>query len=131
MVRLRHGSFECSSTQCHAFPGAKRFNHGNYTVTLDDAQSVTASGSVPDPGLFQEVLFSAQNLDLGTHTIEFVNVPMDAVHAYVDIDFIVYETEILSGMGALPAYDASQDIWQYTPGFGEYFGWYTSPSNGR
>lgn len=75
-------------TACYFF-GAERGNHGRYTVQVDDNQPQTFSGLQPDPGLFQQSLFSQEDLPLGNHTLLITNA--DA-NKFVDIDFLVFTT---------------------------------------
>jgi hypothetical protein len=44
----------------------------------------TFNGSAPDPGTFQQPLFSATDLSRGLHTIVLTN----QENAYLDIDFV-------------------------------------------
>lgn len=64
--------------------GAKRSNHGSYQVKLDNTVYPPSSGSVPDPGIFKEPLFSSSNLTQGLHTVTLTN----QEGLYLDIDFV-------------------------------------------
>lgn len=67
--------------------GAKRGNHGPYSTTLDG--SVYADDGYFDGQLFQQVLFSAVNLD-GTvpHTVSIANMRTNDSRPYLDVDSV-------------------------------------------
>ena len=67
--------------------GAKRGNHGPYNTTLDG--SVSTDDGFFDGDLFQQVLFSAMELDGTTpHTVSITNSPTDTEGPYLDIDSV-------------------------------------------
>jgi hypothetical protein len=75
-------------TACYYF-GAKRSNHGQYTVSLDK-NATQSDGYEPDPGQFQQLLYSAENLELANHTLTITNGPVNGL--WVDVDYIVFTT---------------------------------------
>ncbi|KDQ27513.1 hypothetical protein PLEOSDRAFT_28805, partial [Pleurotus ostreatus PC15] len=77
-------SFSFNGTAVEIF-GAKRGNHGDYQITIDNVTS-TSSGRA-DPSVFKTSLFSISNLAQGFHTVTLTNKPTDNNHNFVDIDF--------------------------------------------
>ena len=68
--------------------GAKRDNHGEYTVELD-TQFYPPIDGFSDVGLFQQVLFSAVELnDTGSHSLVIFNAYTDAARPYLDVDSV-------------------------------------------
>jgi hypothetical protein len=55
-------------------------------VTLDGAQQGVFNGSANDQ--FQVPLFGAGGLVNGKHSVQLTNLPINADHNYVDIDFV-------------------------------------------
>ncbi|KAL5523624.1 hypothetical protein ACEPAG_7797 [Sanghuangporus baumii] len=85
--------------------GAKRPNHGYYSVTVDGVKSDLISGRRSDgirdldiwDNEFQALLFSAFNLNLTEHDIILTNEgaqDSDPKAHYVDIDYITWESDI-------------------------------------
>ncbi|KAF8334728.1 uncharacterized protein EI90DRAFT_3050000 [Cantharellus anzutake] len=72
--------------------GARRDNHGNYTVSLDGGMSIY-DGHDPK-GAFQVLLFGQSDLPSENHTLTILNSPGPG---YFDIDFIIWETSITNG----------------------------------
>ncbi|KAL0952765.1 hypothetical protein HGRIS_006993 [Hohenbuehelia grisea] len=72
--------------------GAKRDNHGPYTINLDGAVT-TDSGFANSPGLFQTPLFSAKGLQHRSHTLTITNSLNNDTRPYLDIDFITWTSE--------------------------------------
>jgi len=65
--------------------GARRCNHGEYRVTLDDdAQEVTESGYACGPESFRQVLFEAHGLEQKAHSV----VVQNREQAYFDVDYV-------------------------------------------
>lgn len=73
---------------CYLF-GAKRPNHGPFTVTIDNGSPSSFDG-LSDPDQFQQLLFSKTDFDLGNHTITVTN--GDQQGKFVDIDYIIFTT---------------------------------------
>ncbi|OAX44144.1 hypothetical protein K503DRAFT_730129 [Rhizopogon vinicolor AM-OR11-026] len=72
--------------------GAKRTNHGTFTVTVDN-QSFSNINGQSNVNLFQQVLFNQSGLAQGLHTVSLMNTGSGGTN-YVDIDIVVWETEI-------------------------------------
>ena len=61
-----------------------------YTVTLD-GQQTTKDGLNTGPPTFQQVMFSAEDLDLGQqHQISLKNTFISPAAPFVDLDFIIF-----------------------------------------
>jgi hypothetical protein len=80
-------TFSFYGTACY-FVGAKRANHGRFTVTLD-GDTKTASG-FSSQDIFQQLLFSKTDLPLANHTLTITN--GDTNDQDVDIDYLVFTT---------------------------------------
>ena len=63
--------------------GAKRPNHGIYTVQVDSAiySNLNSSGNY----LFQQVLFNTSTLSQGMHSLKLTNTGTGGVYAVVDM----------------------------------------------
>ncbi|WVF72002.1 hypothetical protein IAT40_006813 [Kwoniella sp. CBS 6097] len=78
--------------------GAKRPNHGNFSVSLDggDKQYYT-SESGPSSDLFQQVLYTSGEIPSGEHEVVMVNEKgyegVDAKFEWLDLDFIIYQSD--------------------------------------
>lgn len=83
-----YATLDFYGTACYLF-GAKRPNHGQYTVTIDNGSPSSFDG-LSDPDQFQQLLFSKTDFDLGNHTITVTN--GDQQGKYVDIDYIIFTT---------------------------------------
>lgn len=68
--------------------GAKRSNHGNYQIKIDQTVYSPVSGNAADPGTFQTALFSAPSLNLGYHTVTMTNLGSSPGSNFLDIDFV-------------------------------------------
>ncbi|THH05379.1 hypothetical protein EW145_g4839 [Phellinidium pouzarii] len=74
--------------------GAKRSNHGLYSVALDGNKQ-NFSGNVPvGDDEFQVPLFSASGLTLGAHTLVLENEGTSPSEMFLDVDFIRWETQL-------------------------------------
>lgn len=82
-IQNAYASFTFNGTKVEIY-GAKRSNHGLYQIKLDNTVYPPNSGSVPDPGIFQEPLFSVGDLAQGLHTVTLTN----REGRYLDIDFV-------------------------------------------
>jgi hypothetical protein len=87
-----HANFNFNGSAIWVF-GAKRGNHGPYSVQLDGTTQLF-DGFAPDPGLFQTPLFSSADLTQGSHSLVITDMQNDTSRPYIDIDFITWETEI-------------------------------------
>ncbi|KAJ7682870.1 hypothetical protein B0H17DRAFT_50240 [Mycena rosella] len=81
-------TFQFNGTQVYVF-GAKRDNHGPYSITLDGA-STTLDGFSAVATF--STLFVSNVLPQGIHTITVTNELNDATKAFLDIDFITWTT---------------------------------------
>ncbi|EIW85596.1 hypothetical protein CONPUDRAFT_49001 [Coniophora puteana RWD-64-598 SS2] len=71
--------------------GAKRVNHGTYTVQVDDSTYSNLSG-YSGTEVFQQLLFNQSGLMQGTHKLSITNT--DTTGHYVDLDLIVVQSEV-------------------------------------
>jgi hypothetical protein len=69
--------------------GAKRFNHGAYTVTIGQNPASTFSGAA-SPDVFEQLLYGNGSLSYGQHTVTLANA---GARGYVDLDYVVITTE--------------------------------------
>ncbi|KAH0827744.1 hypothetical protein J3R83DRAFT_3339 [Lanmaoa asiatica] len=99
--------------------GANRPNHGVYTVQVDNTNYPGINGS--GNNLFQQSLFSA-NVNQGAHTVNLINTG-GSLGLYVDIDMIVWQSEVGSTGGQLvpeivqdmdPRFQYQQSAWGTT-----------------
>lgn len=67
--------------------GAKRDNHGPYTVTLDGSV-IEQAGFAVLPGVFQTPLFVSAGLQNKQHTVVITNTQTDDTKKFLDIDFV-------------------------------------------
>lgn len=72
--------------------GAKRPNHGNYSVRLDNKPALIGDGNGDQ--IFQFPLWSAQNLTYEQHTAVLTNTPTSSTRNYLDVDFMSIGREI-------------------------------------
>ena len=76
--------------------GAKRNNHGGYSIGFDgqeyppdDGQDYPRFDGFNDGGLFQQVLFSAVELDnTEWHSLYILNAYLDPARPYLDVDLV-------------------------------------------
>ncbi|EGO00228.1 hypothetical protein SERLA73DRAFT_53333 [Serpula lacrymans var. lacrymans S7.3] len=71
--------------------GAKRPNHGTYTVTVDGASYANIDG-YSAVNLFQQVLFNKSELTQGMHTVTLTNTGTGSL--YVGIDLVRPPSEV-------------------------------------
>jgi hypothetical protein len=64
--------------------GAKRPNHGNYSVILDGVKKMTGNGAAVDH-TFNQSLVDLSNLPYGKHDVVITN----DESMYLDLDYIV------------------------------------------
>jgi hypothetical protein len=60
-------------------------------VTLD-GHSTFGNGFAPDPGAFQQLLFSAAGLENGAHELVVENPSADPSRPFLDVDFATFTT---------------------------------------
>ncbi|KAF8992152.1 hypothetical protein BDQ17DRAFT_1254213 [Cyathus striatus] len=72
--------------------GAKRSNHGNYSVYIDNGViSYSGNGFDPDNGVFQQPLFSPSTpMSNGLHNVTLTN----DEDKYLDVDFVTWQTSV-------------------------------------
>lgn len=66
-----------------AIYGAKRGNHGQYNVTIDNFNTTSASGA-SDTEQFQQLLYTSGDLDSGFHNMTILNVDGN----FLDVDYV-------------------------------------------
>lgn len=66
--------------------GAKRTNHGTYSVQIDGATFSDLNGNAND--LFQQSLFNTSTLSQEMHTVKLTNTATSTTDPYVDIDMV-------------------------------------------
>ncbi|GJJ05874.1 hypothetical protein Clacol_000061 [Clathrus columnatus] len=71
--------------------GAKRPNHGSYSVALDNEPAFVGNGN--SNNIFQFPLWNAQNLSNTNHTVVMTNIPTQQGN-FLDIDFISIGREL-------------------------------------
>ncbi|KAH8826582.1 hypothetical protein DL96DRAFT_1529951 [Flagelloscypha sp. PMI_526] len=71
--------------------GARRPNHGQYSVTLDGLTSTFNGQNSQDPGDFRVALFKATDLEPIEHTLTIRNLPQGD-QKFLDIDFIQWSS---------------------------------------
>ncbi|RDB16554.1 hypothetical protein Hypma_002768 [Hypsizygus marmoreus] len=106
-----------------AIYGAKRADHGNYTVNIDGTIQA-ASGFAPDPGEYQARLFSTTELRPGPHVVTITN----SQYNLLDIDYITWTSVVDSSKGGPVAQVFSDDtdhMFKYLPANE----WSNKPSN--
>jgi hypothetical protein len=67
--------------------GAKRANHGLYSVSIDGQIVATPSGAGNEE--YQQLLYGTSNLAYGLHHIEIANT---AAPSYLDLDLVTITT---------------------------------------
>ncbi|KAL0952764.1 hypothetical protein HGRIS_006992 [Hohenbuehelia grisea] len=90
--------------------GAKRSNHGPYSVNLDGTVT-TGSGYVQS--LFQTPLFSATGLEDRSHTVTITNMRTGDAQPFLDIDFITWTSEVQNDQQT--RYANSDSAFSYQP----------------
>jgi hypothetical protein len=68
--------------------GAKRFNHGAYTVTIGQNPAVTLNGAA-SPNAFEQLLCVNGSLPYRQHTVMLANA---GAPGYVDLDYVMITT---------------------------------------
>ncbi|KAG1866695.1 hypothetical protein F4604DRAFT_1682768 [Suillus subluteus] len=101
--------------------GAKRSNHGTYTVTVDGANYAGNDGQ-SNNALFQQVLFNQSDLTQGLHTVSLTNTATG--NLYVDIDMVTWQTEFSGTQLVTESVDDADPRFQY-----QEPAWNTSPTN--
>ncbi|KAJ6562356.1 hypothetical protein B0H19DRAFT_943191 [Mycena capillaripes] len=82
-------SFTFTGTQVWVY-GAKRSNHGPYTVTIDKTTQQFDGFSAKDNFT---AIFDSGSLSSGQHTVVITNNENDAKKSFLDIDYITWSTD--------------------------------------
>lgn len=90
--------------------GAKRSNHGIYTVTVDGASFAGNTGQ-SNANLFQQVLFNQSGLTQKLHTVSLTNTATGSL--YVDIDMVAWQTEFNETQLVTETVDDADPRFQY------------------
>ncbi|KAJ7616306.1 hypothetical protein DFH06DRAFT_109505 [Mycena polygramma] len=102
-------SFSFNGTQVWIF-GAKRSNHGFYSVSVDGNTTEYDGFSKNDK---YTALFDSGSLNSGLHTVELTNIQNDTDKIYLDIDSITWTTDSTAQTQSLQLDDnASQFSYQ-------------------
>ncbi|KAG1771828.1 hypothetical protein EDD22DRAFT_862750, partial [Suillus occidentalis] len=101
--------------------GAKRTNHGTFTVTVDGA-SFAGNTGLSNVNLFQQVLFNQSGLTQKLHTVSLTNTATGSL--YVDIDMVVWQTEFNETQLVTETVDDADPRFQY-----QELAWNTNPTN--
>ncbi|KAG2079074.1 hypothetical protein BDR04DRAFT_997386 [Suillus decipiens] len=101
--------------------GAKRTNHGTYTVTVDGANFAGNTGQ-SNVNLFQQVLFNQSGLTQGLHNVSIENTATGSL--YVDIDMVTWQTEFNGTQLATETVDDADPRFQY-----QEPAWNTNPTD--
>ncbi|KAJ7470798.1 hypothetical protein FB451DRAFT_1368038 [Mycena latifolia] len=86
--------------------GAKRPNHGTYSVALDN--NITVNDGFSSDSIIQTPLFMATNLADTTHSMTITNQETNASLAFLDLDFITW-TNSIGKAGETVAQDLVED----------------------
>ncbi|KLO14587.1 hypothetical protein SCHPADRAFT_903125 [Schizopora paradoxa] len=95
IVSSKNGSasFAFKGTAVWLF-GAKRSNHGNYSVTLDDVSPSQVFDGNNANGEFRTLLYGASGLSFGDHKVVITNLLTNVTEPFVDLDFIILESVV-------------------------------------
>ncbi|KAF8315839.1 hypothetical protein DL93DRAFT_2194440 [Clavulina sp. PMI_390] len=100
--------------------GSKSWNHGDYQVVVDGANS---SGSgLPDSGQdeFQQLLWGSGDLASGPHQLTLTNMGFsDGTAGYLDIDYIVWEGHLPDG-SSVKRFTTDNPAFEYLPSFSSW-----------
>ncbi|EJU02105.1 hypothetical protein DACRYDRAFT_107050 [Dacryopinax primogenitus] len=110
--------------------GANRVNHGNYSISVDNQDFGPLSGYANDNSCvnvsdFKVQLFGQAGLSMGTHDLTLTNIPTGTNNNWLDVDFVIFETEI-GDTGA-----SEQHIDDSSGQFNWSSGWSTSIPTGQ
>lgn len=101
--------------------GVMSYNHGDYSVQVDNGSPTTLSGTTPSP-IFQQPLVES-TLPQGTHTVSLINLGTGTTNA-LDVDMVTFQSNI-EGTDQLVAsiIQDTDDRFQWSSG------WDTSPAS--
>lgn len=102
--------------------GARRDNHGNYTVSVDGVAQPPLNG-FHTPNIFNQTLFEVANLTMGPHTIKIVNDgSIDPAHgdwSWFDVDYVTFDALVANAAEGAPneaqVYDDTNPAFKYLP----------------
>ncbi|KAJ6553570.1 hypothetical protein DFH09DRAFT_1366185 [Mycena vulgaris] len=100
-----YASFTFNGTAIWVY-GAKRPNHGQYSVALDN--NITVHDGFASDSILQTPLFVATNLADTTHSITITNQGTNASLAFLDLDFITW-TSSIGKSGETITFDTVED----------------------
>ncbi|KAJ7875322.1 hypothetical protein B0H14DRAFT_3130764 [Mycena olivaceomarginata] len=103
-------TFTFNGTQVYVF-GAKRGNHGPYSVTLDGTQTLFDGFSAT--AIFG-TLFVSDVLKQGKHTVTVTNQLTDTTKPFLDLDFITW-TSTVTDNGESKTLEDTTDAFAYSP----------------
>ncbi|KAJ7657878.1 hypothetical protein DFH06DRAFT_456155 [Mycena polygramma] len=103
-------TFTFNGTQVYVF-GAKRSNHGPYSITLDGVATLF-DGNSADP-IFGP-LFVSDVLAQKQHTVTLTNELTDTNSPFLDLDFITWTTNVAGG-GQSKTVEDTADAFTYSP----------------
>ncbi|KAJ6482939.1 hypothetical protein C8R47DRAFT_578359 [Mycena vitilis] len=103
-------TFTFTGTQVYVF-GAKRSNHGPYSITLDGVATLF-DGNSANP-VFGP-LFVSDVLPQKQHTVTLTNELTDANSPFLDLDFITWTTNVANG-GQSKTLEDTADAFTYSP----------------
>lgn len=75
-----------------AIYGAKRFNHGTYSATLDGV--INRFDGYSQTSIYNQSLFSASSLQNGPHTLILTNTQTDNNLSYLDVDYVTWNVSV-------------------------------------
>ncbi|KZW03541.1 hypothetical protein EXIGLDRAFT_721753 [Exidia glandulosa HHB12029] len=93
--------------------GSKRFNHNVFTTTLDGGAPVSATGHPNGDDEFQVPLYASPALVHESHTLVIQDASTDSTQPFLDIDFVIIETQVDGDSTAVIEDGAS--YWIYDP----------------
>ncbi|KAJ7861732.1 hypothetical protein B0H14DRAFT_3863354 [Mycena olivaceomarginata] len=92
--------------------GAKRANHGPYSVTIDKTTTQSDGFSAADNFT---ALFDSGSLTQGQHTVVITNQQIDAKKQYLDVDYITWSTDSPSDSTKNVQLDDNASQFSYQP----------------
>ncbi|KZT29955.1 hypothetical protein NEOLEDRAFT_1127866 [Neolentinus lepideus HHB14362 ss-1] len=106
-----YAEFTFNGTDVTIF-GAKRSNHGLYSITLDNASVGTFNGSSNDPVGVWGPLYTVNGLAQGSHTVRITHAGNTG--QYLDVDYITFNSSITSHLSTVDDTDYSSFIYPST-----------------
>ncbi|KAK0191401.1 hypothetical protein F5146DRAFT_599832 [Armillaria mellea] len=75
-----------------AIYGAKRFNHGTYSATLDGV--INRFDGYSQTSIYNQSLFSASSLQNGPHTLILTNTQTNNNLSFLDVDYVTWNVSV-------------------------------------